>query len=89
MDQSRKMVLAAQIASEAHDRNKMFSAIGVIEWLDENHYLRETSGNQFWVLMTPDETNAFKWALETKFESVAARYARTLAKYIERINKNG
>lgn len=35
--------------------------------------------------MTPEEKIAYEWALKQKFNSVAARYARTLAQYIQRI----
>lgn len=34
--------------------------------------------------MTVEEEQAYKWALHQPFESVAARYARVLARYIER-----
>ncbi len=34
--------------------------------------------------MTDDEAYAYQWALNQKFQSVAARYARTLAKFIRR-----
>lgn len=34
--------------------------------------------------MTPDESTALAWALTQKFQSVAARQARTLANYIVR-----
>ena len=42
--------------------------------------------------MTPEEKQAYEWALNQKFNSVAARYARVLAQYIERtvqIEDNG
>ena len=34
--------------------------------------------------MTNDERIAYEWAIKQQFQSVAARYARTLAKYIKR-----
>lgn len=34
--------------------------------------------------MTPLEKQAYEWALNQKYESVSARYARTLAGVIER-----
>ena len=34
--------------------------------------------------MTEEEAQAFEWALHQQFQSVAARYARTLAEYIKR-----
>lgn len=34
--------------------------------------------------MTPLEKQAYDWALNQKYESVSARYARILAQYIER-----
>lgn len=33
--------------------------------------------------MTQEEKQAYEWALNQEFNSVAARYARVLAKYIE------
>ena len=38
--------------------------------------------------MTEEEVQAYKWVLNQIFQSVAARYARILAKYIERINED-
>ena len=34
--------------------------------------------------MTPEEKRAYEWALNQKFNSVAASYARILAQYIQR-----
>ena len=38
--------------------------------------------------MTDEELKAYNWALSQPFPSVAARYARILAKYIERLKNN-
>ena len=35
--------------------------------------------------MTVEEKQAYEWALKQDFNSVAARYARSLANYIQRI----
>lgn len=34
--------------------------------------------------MTPEEKEAYEWALKQNFPAVASRYAKVLAKYIER-----
>lgn len=34
--------------------------------------------------MTEEENQAYKWATSQEFQSVAARYAKVLARYIER-----
>lgn len=39
--------------------------------------------------MTDEEQKAYNWAIETQFNSVAARNSRILAKYIERTLKAG
>jgi len=36
------------------------------------------------LVMTKEEEHAYNWAREQQFQSVAARYARALARYIER-----
>jgi hypothetical protein len=35
--------------------------------------------------LTPEEQAALKWALEQQFQSVSARYARTLAKLVQHL----
>ncbi len=41
------------------------------------------------VKMTKEEQEAFDWAINQEYQSVAARYARTLAKYIQRNHDYG
>jgi predicted nucleic acid-binding Zn ribbon protein len=38
------------------------------------------------LVMTKEEEHAYNWAREQQFQSVAARYARVLAGYIQRCN---
>lgn len=35
--------------------------------------------------MTKDEKQAYEWALKQEYNSVAAKYSKILAKYIERM----
>lgn len=38
--------------------------------------------------MTEDEYKAYQWALNQNYQSVAARYAKILAKYIQKTDKS-
>lgn len=38
----------------------------------------------YMITMTEEENQAYKWATSQGFQSIAARYAKVLAKYIER-----
>lgn len=40
--------------------------------------------HMYMLTMTEEENEAYKWAMQQGFQSVAARYSKVLAKYIER-----